>query len=128
MTCGSAMKPIIKRRIVEPNVMSADVIRNLILNNFQTERMSLFNQLAQGVHVAEVCFDTVIIYRTVTVIRGVRTPRFVAGAYSVPILVPGREPERGHAKLFQIRQMFADAAEISAMIGARILAVVRFHW
>src|SRR5437762_11620401 len=99
MARGRSVKPIIKRRVVEPEMMRADVIRNLILNDFQTERMSLLNQRAQGIHVAEVFFDTVIIYRTVTVIRGVRTPGFVAGAHPVPVFVPGREPERGHSQL-----------------------------
>src|SRR5437868_7190431 len=106
MARGRPVKPVIKRRVVEPEMMRAYMIRNLILNNFQTERMSLLNQLAQGAHVAEVFFDTVIIYRAVTVIRGVRTPGFVAGAYSVPVFVPGREPERSHAQRFQVRQVF----------------------
>src|SRR5947209_19620437 len=102
MTCGSAMKPVIKRRIVEPEMMSADVIRNLILNDFQTERMSLLNQRAQGIHVAEVFFDTVIIYRTVTVIRGVRTPGIFAGAIPDPVFLPGRKQEFVSYHLFKL--------------------------
>src|SRR5437588_13093498 len=108
MTCGRPVKPVIKRRVVEPEMMRADMIRNLILNNFQTERVRLLNQLAQGIHVAEVFFDTVIIYRAVTVIRGVRTSGFVAAAYSVPILVPGREPDGADTHSIQVRQMLSD--------------------
>ena len=68
MVLGRPVKPIMQRRIADPWMLEPDVIRYLILNHFQTHRVSLLHQLPQARKIAKMIFNAVVINRAVTVI------------------------------------------------------------
>ncbi len=57
-------------------------------------------------------------------IVSVWTPGLIAGVYSIPVVVPGSQPEGSHAELFEVWKMIDDAAQVATVIGAGVLAVV----
>src|SRR5438876_6529918 len=104
----------------------ADMIRYLILNHFQSPRVGLPYQLLEDLEVAEAIFNCVIVYGVIAVIVGIWTPGLVAGVYSVPIVVPGCQPECSHAEVFEVRKVIDNAAQITAVKCPWIPAIVRF--
>src|SRR5688572_20669640 len=83
-----AVKPVRERRIFDPRMLRAHVIGDLILNDFQAERMRLVDELAQGCEVAETIVNCEVIDRVITVVVSVRAPRLVATVNAVPVVVP----------------------------------------
>src|SRR2546425_6382729 len=57
-------------------------------------------------------------------IIGVWTPGLIAGVHSIPVVVPGSQPQSGYAEVFEVLKVVDDAAQIAAMISARIPAIV----
>src|SRR6185369_5674366 len=84
-----AVEPTAQRRISDPGMLRADVIRHLVLNDLDTHRVRSLDQLAQYHEIAEVIFDSVIVDRVIAVIVGVWAPRFIATVYGVRVVVPG---------------------------------------
>ena len=119
-----AVKPVSERRIGDPGMSRANMIRHLVLNYLQTQRVSFLDQLTQRLHIAKAIFDRVIIDRVVAVIVSAWTPGTIAVVHAVPIVVPGIQPERSHAKVLEIAELIDNAAQIAAMKGARILSIV----
>ena len=124
MVGARAVEPVVERRVGGPRVLRPDVVGDLILYHLHAERVGLFDQLAQGRHVAEAVFDGVVIDGVVAVVVGVRAPRVLAAVEAVPVVVPRRRPDGGDAEVFEVGQAVDDAAQVAAVPRARVAAVV----
>ena len=102
------------------------MVRDLVLDDLDAERVGLPYQLAQCRQVAETIFNGVIIDRVIAVIVRVRTPRLSAPIETVPVVVPGRQSESGDAEILEIWELIDDAAQIAAMKRARVVSIVCF--
>ena len=105
-------------------MVRSDVIGHLILNHFQTDRVGLLNKFLQAGKISKVIFDAIVINRAVTVIRSIRAPGLIAIIHAVPVVVPRRQPQRGHAQVFEILKMIDDAAKIAPVIRAWVASIV----
>src|SRR6202022_2400754 len=110
----SAVEPVWERRIGNPRMALTNVVGNNVEQHFHFfllsggDELLIVRERAQmGINRVEVCCAI-----TVIILRGI-------------VFHDGREPKSCYAELFEIRQAIEDAAQISAMPGAWIGAVVR---
>ena len=120
-----AVEPGRRRRILDPGVIRAGVVRHLVLNHLDAERVGAVHQLAEIVERSEVLLDGVEIDRAVAVVIGDRlVVVLLALVQMVDVVVDRREPDGGHAEIFQIGEVLDDPAEIAAVIVAGLRAIV----
>src|SRR5262245_32230344 len=104
-------------------MMRANVIGDLVLNDPQTECMSLLDQLAKCFKIAESILNLVKVDSVIAVIVGVWTPWLVAFIKAVPVVVPGTQPQCRNAEVLEIWQVIDDAAQITAVIRTQVCSV-----
>src|SRR6185295_16748406 len=104
-------------------VIRPGMICYLILNYLDAEPVRRINQLSQLRERAEVLFDFIEVHRAVAVIIRDRPPRcagsvriLLALIQVIDIVIPGREPDRSDAKIFEIREVINDSLKITSMI------------
>ena len=120
-----AVEPRRRGRILDPGVIRARVIRHLVLNHLDAERVGAVHELAKLVKRPEVLLDAVEIDRAVAVvIRDCLTVVLLALVQMVDVVVNRREPDGGHPEIFQIGKVLDDPAEIAAVVIARLRAIV----
>ena len=95
MILQSPVPPRRSRRIVYPNVIWSCVIRHLILNYFNSQRMRLFNKFAQFRHISQMLVNRIHIRRTVAMItrRRFAVINFLKIEFVV-VVINGRCPNR----------------------------------
>jgi len=113
MFLRSAVKPVRQRRIFDPRMMRAHMIGNGVEENLDALLVGSGDEVLIIGERAEMRIHGVEVHGAITVI-------ILRGA----ILNDRGEPEGGDAEILEIGQMLADAAEIAAVIGAGIRAVV----
>src|ERR1051326_2719111 len=122
------MKPVGKRRVRAPWMPWPDVIRDLVLEDLDAQRVRFLDQLAQGRESTEAILDGVIVDRMIAVVVRVWAPRFIATVYAIPVVVPRCEPECCDAEIFQVGQLVDYAAQVTAVKAAWVVAIVGFGW
>ncbi len=106
-----AVKPIGLRRRVRPRVAWPDVVRDKIEDRLQAFSVSRAHQILKVFHRAEMLLDGIFVDRAVAVIV-LRRCRV--------ILDDRRKPDRRHAEVAQIIEVFANASQVPAMIRTRL--------
>ena len=99
------------------------MVRDLVLDNFDSKSVGLIHQLAQFRERAEMFFDTIKVDRAITMIIGdlsFGSVRFVRILFAlvevIDVVVPRRQPNRRHPEFFQIRKMVDDSLKIAAVV------------
>src|SRR5260221_5550277 len=113
MILRGAVKPIRQRRLGHPWMLWTDVVGHRIEEKLHALMVQLGSQILIIGETAEMRVDRVKIHGTVTVVI-----LFAA------IFYYGREPKPIHAQVCEIRNVIADTAQIAAMPGARLAAIV----
>src|SRR5205085_6878490 len=131
MVCLCAIEPRRCRRIVDPRMIRTGVIGDFILNDLDAESMSLIDEFAEFRQRPEMLFDAIEIDSAVTVIirnlssRAVWLIRILLALVEmIDVVIPGREPNRRYAELFQIRQMCNDPFKVATVVITNFRAIV----
>src|SRR5205085_7967866 len=125
VVCARAVVPSGRRAVVNPRVIRARVIANLVLYYFNAELVCVVNEVAQLRERAEVLLDSVEVNRAVAVeARGRCALLLLYLVGVVDVVVPGREPDCCDAQLFEVRQVVDDALEVAAVVVELVRAVV----
>src|SRR6185369_3651374 len=125
MTVFGAVEPGWRGRIVNPRMIRTSVIHHLVLDDLYPVAMRGVDELTQLCERPEVFFNGVEVLRVVAVKA---RARFVFLQFdlieSIVVVVPRRQPDRRHAKVFEIRQMVDNALKVAAVIVKLVLAIV----
>ena len=114
MILRAAVEPVRQWRFCHPRMARPDVIRHGVEEKFHVLLAQCRGQFFVIGKPAEMRINGVQIRRAVAVIILLRS-----------IFHNGREPQRGHAKFLEIRDMIANSAQIAAMPRTRFRAIVR---
>ena len=119
-SCG-AVVPGRRRRVLHPGVVGAAVVRHLVLDHLDAQRVRPVHQLPQRGEVAEVLLDRVEVHRAVAVVVGDRLAVVrLALVQVVDVVVPGVEPDRGDPEVLQVRQAIDHPAQVAAVVVAAL--------
>src|SRR5260370_2003991 len=103
MFLRGAVEPGRRRRVLYPGMVRTCVVGNFVLNDFDAELMSAIDQLAQLCECTKVFFNSVEIYRAITMIvrdLSLRTVRLIrillVFIQMIYVFVPPLHPDPCH--------------------------------
>src|SRR5579883_617274 len=114
MIRARTVEPIGERRMIHPRMQRSNMIRDGIEENLDVLLVSRSDEVLIVREGAEMGVHIIEIHGAVAVI--------ILGS---AVLHDGREPERGYAEILEITEVFANAAEVAAVIRARLGTVIR---
>ena len=128
---GGAVKPVRQRRIAHPGMERSGMVRDLVLDDFDSLSMRRIHKFAKAGESSEVLLDSVEIDRAVAMV--IRDGLPVVNLFRVQpvvVVVDGCHPDGGHAEVLQVGKAQFDALEVAAVIIAgfgRIVEAGRNH-
>src|ERR1044072_2111934 len=115
--CFRAVEPRRRGRILNPRMIWASVIDDLVLNDLDAHAMRGSDELFQFGERAEMFFNGIEILRVVTVKAGARLTFFQLDLVkAIVVVIPGREPDGGDAEVVSLWEAIAPALKIAAVI------------
>jgi len=93
-------------------MMRASVVRHKIDQHLHAEFVSVSNQILVVAHGSHVIVERVEVHHVIAVV------------IRIGVLPDRRQPQRSNAKIVQVSEMLANAAQVAAMIGHGITAIV----
>ena len=110
--------------IVHPRMIGTGVVRDLVQNDLDAERVRRFHELSEIGQVAQVLVDAVEVDGAVAVVVGDGLAVvFFLLVQVIHVVVDRIDPEGGDAQILEIRQMLDTPCKIAAVIIAGLAAV-----